>query len=96
MCSRPSLLAGDCKDDKRGPVHQNKNSHVLLRQIQTAYIRKECCSGPKRGGRIQMYRSRKLSGVCLKTTGILEQKKPTEANLPTIIIIIIRLYVQQK
>lgn len=96
MCSRPSLLAGDCKDDKRGPVHQNKNSHVLLRQIQTASIQKECCSGPKRGGRIQMYCSRKLSGVCLKTAGILEQKQPTdEANLPTIIIII-RLYVQQK
>lgn len=56
----------------------SEDSHVLLRQILRADVQMECCTGPERGSRIQMYHSRKLSGVPIKTAGILEQSQPTE------------------
>lgn len=51
------------------------DSHVLLLR---ADIQMECCTGPESEGRIQMYRSRKPSGVSIKTAGILEQTQPAE------------------
>lgn len=60
-------------------MHKNENSVLKTAMFCSgkylkADIPKECCTGPERGGRIQMYGSRELSGVSIKAAGILERR----------------------